>query len=422
MSSSTAGKYILTIGSEFPMRERVLAGALRAGAGTPVYTLAKSRLSTTIKFYDGYIVGDLTDPEGVVAATVEHKARTGAQPAAVVPINDFAVRSALAVCQHFGLNHNPPDVVDRCRDKFVMKEVLSAAGLPVPRFSAFSTLKELQALAAQIGFPMVIKPRELTGSLGVVKIESAADLVDAYEQCIAGIKSLNSADGAVILMQAEEYIAAQAEVSIEVYNHGDVHRVIAITDKYLGPEPFFVETGHSVPSIHTDNTRLRNMAEHACRALGIRYGMAHFEARITPSGDFRIMEVAARTGGDAIMDLVEQCYGVNPYELHAASYLGRAMELSERLTPRGLAAIAFLKADEGIVQSINLPRLLPSEVVNMQVTAKPLDASVPLTSWRNREGSVEFFWPGRKPEPGFDEHLRVASRYSSEIIAVRPAD
>lgn len=421
MSSSPAGRYILTIGSEFPMRERVLAGALRAGAGTPVYALARSRLTTTLKFYDGYIAGDLTHPEGVVAAVVEHQARTGEQPAAVVPVNDFAVRSALAVCKHYGLPHNPDEVVDRCRDKFVMKQVLSAAGLPVPRFAAFTSLQELQAVAGTIGFPMVIKPRELTGSLGVVKIESPAHLVQAYEQCIAGIESLNGRTDAVILMQAEEYIAANFEVSIEVYNHGDVHRVIAITDKYLGPEPFFVETGHSVPSIHSDNTRLRNMAEHACRALGIRYGVAHFEARITPSGDFRIMEVAARTGGDAIMDLVEQCYGVNPYELHAASCLGRPTELPERLVPRGLAAIAFLKADVGIVQSVNLPKSLPPEVVNMQVTARPLDVSVALTSWRNREGSVEFFWPGRKAEAGFDEHLRVASRYSSEIIAVRPA-
>ncbi|MBA3772370.1 MAG: ATP-grasp domain-containing protein [Ramlibacter sp.] len=418
--STSVTRYILIIGSEFPLRERALAGALRAGGGTPVYTLAKSRQSTTIKFFDGYITGDLTDPEGVVAATVEHAARTGAQPAAVVPVNDFAVRSALAVAQHFGLNHNPEAAVDCCRDKFVMKEVLSAAGLPVPRFSAFSTLEELQAVAGRIGFPLVIKPRELTGSLGVVKVPDANALADAYQQCMAGIRSLSGdAETPPALLQAEEYIPARAEVSVEVFNHGDLHRVVAVTDKYLGPEPHFVETGHSVPSVYTDDTRLRDMAEHACKALGIRYGMAHFEARITPAGDIRIIEVAARTGGDSIMDLVERVYGVNPYELHVASFLGRAPNVPTRPAARGLAAVAFLKTEVGVIQSISLPKFLPYEVVNMQVSAKPNDVSEKLTSWRNREGSVEFFWPGRKPEPGFDEHLRMAARYSGDIFGMR---
>lgn len=415
-------KYILIIGGEFALRERVLAGTLRAGGGTPVFTLAKSRLSTTIKFFDGYIVGDLSDPEGVVAATVEHGARTGAVPAAVIPVNDFAVRSALAVAQHFGLNHNPQATVDRCRDKFLMKEVLSAADLPVPKFSAFATLQELQALAGQIGFPLVIKPRELTGSVGVIKVADATALADAYQHCIADIKSLGGAYKVPVdLFQAEEYIPAQAEVSVEVFNHGDLHRAVAVTDKYLGPEPHFVETGHSVPSVHGDNKRLANIAEHACRALGIRYGMAHFEARITPAGDIRIIEVAARTGGDAIMDLVERSYGVNPYELHVASYLGRAPNLEERPSARGLSAVAFLKTEVGVIQSVSLPKFLPYEVVNMQVTAKPGDVSEKLSSWRNREGSVEFFWPGRKPEPGFDEHLRMAGRFADEIFGVRSA-
>lgn len=415
-------KYILIIGSEFALRERVLAGALRAGGGTPVFTLAKSRLSTTIKFFDGYIVGDLSDPEGVLAATVAHEARTGAVPVAVIPINDFATRSALAVSQHFGLNHNPQASVDRCRDKFLMKQVLLAADLPVPKFGAFVTLQELQALVRQIGYPLVIKPREATGSVGVIKVADATALTAAYQQCVADIKSLSGAYKIPEdLLQAEEYVPAQAEVSVEVFNHGDLHRVVAVTDKYLGPEPHFVETGHSVPSVHSDNKRLRGMAERACEALGIRYGMAHFEARITPAGDIRIMEVAARTGGDAIMDLVERSYGVNPYELHVSSYLGQEPKLAERPSAHGLSAVAFLKAEVGVIQSVSLPKFLPDEVVNMQVTAKPGDVSVKLSSWRNREGSVEFFWPGRKPEPGFDEHLRVAGRFADEIFGVLSA-
>ncbi|MES2936633.1 MAG: ATP-grasp domain-containing protein [Pseudomonadota bacterium] len=419
-SASASTRYILIIGGEFPLRERVLAGALRAGGGMPVYVLAKTRLATTIKFFDGYITGDLTDPEGVLTAVIEHRARTGAEPAAVVPVNDFAMRSALAVAQHFGLRHNAPAAVEHCRDKFTMKEVLAAAGLPVPKFGAFRTLGELQALAERIGFPLVIKPRQLTGSVGVIKVAHPDALAAAWSQCLQDIDSLGGAFKEPLdLFQAEEYIPARSEVSVEVFNHGDVHRVLAVTDKYLGAEPHFVETGHSVPSVYQDHRQLREIAEKSCAALGITVGIGHFEARITPAGEIRIVEIAARTGGDCIMDLVEHCFGINPYELHVASYLGNMPRLPERLEPRGLGAIAFLKADEGIVDAVRLPEFLPYEVVNMQVTAKPGDVSHPLNSWHDREGSVEFFWPGRQPENGFDEHLRLAERFSREVVRVR---
>jgi hypothetical protein len=203
---------------------------------------------------------------------------------------------------------------------------------------------------------------------------------------------------------------------VEVFNHGDVHRVIAVTDKYLGPEPYFVETGHSVPSVHSENRDLISIAERACAALDIRHGMAHFEARITPTGELRIIEVGARTGGDAIMDLVERVYGVNPYELHVASYLGDAPTLPKRLEPRGLSAVAFLKAPVGRIVSVSTPKALPSWVANLQVTAKPLDVSEAPLSWRAREGSVECFWKARPPEPGFEDHLRFARELSAEIL------
>lgn len=414
--------YVLILGGEFPLRERVLAGALRASGGMPVYTLAKARTSTTIKFFDGYIIGDVSHPEGVLDAVQRHEQQTGEKPAAVVPMNDFTVRSALAVSARYGLHHNPEEVVNRCRDKFLMKQVLSAAGLPLPRYGAFTTLRELQTLAQDIGFPLVIKPRELAGSVGVIKVSSAEELEPAYRQCIADIKALN---GAYMtpedVFQAEEYIPAMNEVSVEVYNQGELHRVLAVTDKYLGPEPYFVEIGHSVPSVHTRHPQLAGIAERACEALGIRYGIAHFEARITPKGEVRVIEVGARTGGDAIMDLVERAYGINPYELHVASYLGHQRELPADLQARGLAAVAFLKAPEGVLEAVRLPRSLPETIVNMQITAKPKDVSEKPVSWRAREGSLEFFWKGHSPQQGFDEHLKIACAMAAEMFTVREA-
>lgn len=418
--NTTSKQYVLILGGEFPLRERVLAGALRASSGMPVFTLAKARMSAVIKFFDGYIVGDVSDPAGVLAAVQQYEKEHGATPAAVIPMNDFTVRSAVAVSEHYGIRHNPSATVNRCRDKLIMKEALRAAGLPVPRFGAFATYAELVALVNEIGLPVVIKPRELAGSVGVIKVSSADELEAAFAQCIADIKSLGGAymtPEDVFLV--EEYIAAQNEVSVEVINEGKLHRAIAVTDKYLGPEPYFVEVGHSMPSVHANNATLIDIAERACAALEIEYGMAHFEARITPAGEVRIIEVGARTGGDAIMDLIERSYGINPYQLHVASYLGKELGLPTTLPPRGLSAISFLKANEGVIESVSPPKSLPDTIVNMQITGKPKDVSDKPLSWRAREGSLEFFWKGRQPERGFDEHLSIARDFAGSIFTVR---
>jgi predicted ATP-grasp superfamily ATP-dependent carboligase len=416
----TSSDYVLILGGEFPLRERVLAGALRAASAQPVFTLAKNRTNNTIKFFDGYIAADVADPHGVVDAVRKHEQAFGQKPAAAIPMNDFTVRSALAVAKEYGLHHNPDATVDHCRDKFLMKQRLEAAGLPVPRYSAFAELSELRALAAEFGYPLVIKPRELAGSVGVIKVERPGDLDTAYRQCIADIKLLGGAwKTPEDVFLVEQYISATQEVSVEVFNHGDLHRVIAVTDKYLGPEPYFVETGHSVPSVHSENRDLISIAERACAALDIRHGMAHFEARVTPAGELRIIEVGARTGGDAIMDLVERVYGINPYELHVASYLGVSPALPKRLVPRGLSAVAFLKAPVGRIDKVGAAGPLPEWVANLQVTAKPLDVSEAPLSWRAREGSVECFWKARAPVPGFQDHLQFARELSAELFQMQ---
>lgn len=413
--------YVLILGGEFALRERVLAGAMRASGGMPVLTTSKSAMNPAIKFFDDAIFADVMIPEDVVAAVKRYQDRTGAAPMAVIPMNDFVVRTGLAVAQAFRLRYNSAATVEACRDKYLMKEILSAAGVPVPKFAKFKNFEELEKVTVHFSFPIVIKPGELAGSVGVIKVDTRGEMRAAYDRCLIDIANL----GGVFHTKedefvAEEYIEARQEVSVEVICHEDTQQVVAVTDKYLGEEPYFVETGHSVPSVYHDNTHVREVAEKACAVLGIRHGIAHVEMRVMPSGQVRIIEVGARTGGDCIMDLVGRALGVNPYYLHVQSYLGIKPVLPRDTKPRGLAAVAFLKAKEGTIQRVSPPKALPDSVVNMQITAKPLDKSEAPLSWKFREGSVEFFWPSQKPEYGYRAHLEIANKLSQSIFEVLP--
>ncbi|MEW6055799.1 MAG: ATP-grasp domain-containing protein [Bdellovibrionota bacterium] len=412
-------EFVLILGGEFQLRERVLAGSIRASNGLPTVTVAKNRVGNHIKFFDDVITANVMDPKNVVAAVRDYVKSSGRKIAAVAPMNDFVVRSGLAVAEAFGLNYNSRDTVEMCRDKFLMKERLAKFDVPIPRYGKFRTIEELEVIAKKIGYPLVIKPIELAGSVGVLKVTDHAQLVGAFEKCMADIKKLGGVFmTAEDLFQAEEYIEAQSEVSVEVINGPDFHKVIAVTEKYLGNEPYFVEIGHSVPSRHTNNEKLRQIAESACESLGIKYGMAHVEARITPGGDIRVIEVGARTGGDAIMDLVERAYGINPYEMHVASYLGCLRRAPMNLKERGVAAVAFLKSKPGTIRRIKPMTQFEPAIVNVQITAKPGDISREPISWAAREGSVEFFWPRRNSTELLTDHLDTAKSLSEELFTV----
>jgi D-alanine-D-alanine ligase len=69
-------------------------------------------------------------------------------------------------------------------DKDVMKRLLTAADLPVTRFAALhdaqAALGRYDALAADFGLPLFVKPAELGSSVGVSRVDSRA----AYERAV----------------------------------------------------------------------------------------------------------------------------------------------------------------------------------------------------------------------------------------------
>ncbi len=390
--------YVLFVGADVALRERSLAGAIRAAGGRAVYTVTPTRNSPGLKYFDGFIVADIADDQKILEGVRRIEAETGQLPVAVVPTNDFTVTSSAAVADALRLPRNSQDTVDACRDKKLMKDLLAQKGIPVPHYRTFTTREELVDAAGSLEYPLVIKPRQMAGSLGVLKIDDADQLDAAYQTCVDAVASLHGlARAAEDLFQVEEYIEYPDEVSVEVANFPDgVRRVLAVTDKLTGAEPYFVEVGHVVPSRHSGRAQLVELAIRSCEVLGIDYGVAHFEAKINAEGDVSVIEVAARTGGDAIMDLVEEVYGVNPYELHVLSYLGVTPDAAAfDLDARGRAAIGFLKPGVGTIEKVDLaaPALNAPDVTYFSIGARVGDEVKPLTSWREREGHIRYWWP-----------------------------
>jgi biotin carboxylase len=391
---SNGDRYLLLLGADPLLRERAIVSALRTYPG-PVVGMAASPVVGANRLFDHVLAASYYNAKDALAAVEEFERATGLRPDAVVPILELNLHVAVTIARHYGLPSVSDTCLSRVRDKHTMKVAFEQAGIPCARHRLFSTLPELQLAAGEFNFPVVLKPRDFAGSVGIVKVSDPAGLPAAFAHCRASLLEIaptyEFSDGRY---QVEEFVSSTHEVSVEVINYEGQRAVLAVTDKAKGPEPYFTEIGQSMPSRESANSALRRLALDACEALVIDRGIAHVEVLVN-GDELKVVEVAARPGGDGIMDLIDRVYGFNPYDLHIAAYRRSITELpSIADEPAGHGAIAFLKAATGTITAVNRVESFTPQELAIYPTGRVGEQSTPATSYLGRNGVLEWFQAG----------------------------
>ncbi len=169
----------------------------------------------------------------------------------------------------------------------------------------------------------------------MIKVEQARDLPAAYayasEEAVG-----QGAEGSGLLV--EEYLDGP-EISVECVTVHGITTPVAVTRKFLGPEPLFQEVGHTVVADDPLLAQVGPVAEAALDALGVNTAVSHVEMRLTSSGP-RLIEVNARIGGDLIGRLVHLATGIDLPAIAADIALGREPDLTP--TRREAAGVRFI--------------------------------------------------------------------------------
>jgi hypothetical protein len=385
-------EYVLLLGADQYLRERSFSGAKQA-VDLPIWAATDDAVRKPNRTFDSMLSADPKDADSLLRAIRTHSAQ-GWVPRIVVPLNDWTVDSANVVNRTLGLGGLDATAVTNARNKYAMKQALLAAGVRTPRSRLVQSEQELLDAVEDIGLPVVIKPYDFGGSGGVV-------LATTREEALAGLaesKGVIARYGASFNILGDKYLVEQFvdsddEVSVEVLCGAGRAEALAVTEKYLSPRPWFAELAHLVPSHRTGDRALTDLATRACTALGIDRGLAHVEIKFAADGTPWVIEVAARPGGDGIMDQVERAYALNPYQLHVGSYLGSdLLDVVAAAVPTRTSAIAFLKAAPGRIEDVLDGKPLPPEVRSVNISAKPGDVSQAAKNWSTREGLIELEW------------------------------
>ena len=215
--------------------------------------------------------------------------------------SDVAAPTVAYVAEALHLIGNSYQSAIRANDKFLMRKAFADSGIPCPRFTVIENADHNDF--SDWSFPLIVKPCDRSGSLGVMKVNNTNEL----QESINTARSLSFKHEAIV----EEFIEGR-EISVEFISFKGKHYPLTITDKVTSGAPHFVELGHHQPaemSIEQFKS-IYSLTEKALNSLGITNGASHTEYKITENGDIFIIELGARMGGDFIgSDLVELSTG-----------------------------------------------------------------------------------------------------------------
>lgn len=329
-----------------------------------------------IPYADKYYNASTMDEDAVLAAAEDY------QPDGIMTLaTDMPMRGVAKTSDKLHLHSINYETAVKATDKYDMIKAFKEHNVPSPWFFAVDTLEELKAHEADVTFPCIIKPTDNAGSHGVAKVHNLQELLGNYEYA-----HQSSRHGKVIV---EEYLDGP-EVSVEVMVVDGKVNIMQITDKITTEAPHFVELGHTQPSRLPDETQrqIREVADMACKSIGIDKGPAHVEMKVTKRGPVMI-ELGARMGGDNITThLVPLSTGIDMVGSTIKVAMGEQPDIEPKLHC-GSAIRYFevpfgtIKAIEGVEEARKIPG-----VKQITFTKEVGEESTPILCSNDRIGFV----------------------------------
>lgn len=338
---------------------------------------------------DRFEAVDIFDIDAHLALADRLRAQ-GLHIAGVLAAGIDAPETMAALARHLGLPGVAPEIARLVHHKADFRARMAALGFPIPRHARLHAddLPQLMRIAEEIGYPLIIKNTDSSGSRGT--------------------RIFRTPDAAAMRSTAEEAIAVSRSrcALMEACWEGSEHTVETIFDVDGGFHPCFItdrhfdkrqgwalETGLRHPSVLDAATQqqMYALAEQVARALGITIGAAKYDMMVTAEGP-RIIEMTVRlSGGFDCQVLVPAATGKRVLRAAVLTALGRRFEpalLQPQIHRIGLSASPW--PAPGLVRTVHgleAVRALPGvECVVLRVG--PGDRVQPYTDCTRRTAFV----------------------------------
>ncbi|KAL7489126.1 hypothetical protein ACHAW6_014712 [Cyclotella cf. meneghiniana] len=284
----------------------------------------------------------------------------------VIPCRESSVDIADMLSALLGLrNGNDLGLSGARRDKGLMKLAVANAGLRVAKYARLTrsdggevvdAIKELE-----LEFPVVVKTPRGWSTQDVYICNS---MEDAIEKASKIVKSVGPDGRKTQYALLEEFLEGD-EFAVNLIASPTTPRGVQVTDLWMYHKVFMhgtmVNTWQSMVDPHDKKyASLVRYGEGVCRAVGIKYGMAHIELKavydekvgrwINPA----MIEVGARLAGGRKAVMAEATIpGWRPFDAMVDAHCGFPVHIPPSFRPEKQASHVYVPSDkEGIVTKI----------------------------------------------------------------------
>jgi biotin carboxylase len=235
---------------------------------------------------------------------------------------EFLVTQTAFVAEALGLPGLNIDKVEDVRNKALMRRRLREARVRIPRFASATSALDLEHVVEHVGFPAVVKPLSMIGSIGVARVDNPVELLAAYDDIVNDHETRRgTALGSEVLV---EELLVGTEFSVDGYITHDGQVNIFEFNRYeLGAQPHFQVIGYTVCRAEDlpESIMLDAYIQDVVKALDICAGPFHSEVILTSEGPV-LVEIANRLPGDHIPLLAERATGVSFAQHTIAALVG----------------------------------------------------------------------------------------------------
>ena len=230
-----------------------------------------------------------------------------------------------------------------CRDKTAMKDVLRQAGVPCAQSTAANNSEEVYRFAEQVGFPLILKPRDGAGATGTYRANNGREL----EQAI----SAYGVDRGVAVAVEEFVEGHEGFYDTLTVNGGIRHEFIShyypnvlegMRTRWISPQ--IISTNRVNESTYDE---LKTLGRRVIEVLGITTSATHMEWFFGPKG-LKFSEIGCRPPGVCHWDVY--CTG-NEFDLYREWALAVCHGTSEQPPSRRYASgiIALRPDHDGVI-------------------------------------------------------------------------
>lgn len=296
--------------------------------------------------YPGFLIADriveldTTDYESVLdyaqKANIDGIVTTG---------TDVAVKTIGYVCDKMHLNGISFESALHVTDKARMKDAFSGK-VSTAAYRIVKTFAELEEAAGEIGYPIMVKACDVSGSRGITKVTCDKELQKAFGDA----QSVTHTDHYV----AEKFIEG-VEIGVDAFVENGEMKICLPHNKFVyRSNNVTVPLGHSFPFAGDEELtkKVNDEMQKAIQAANLNNCAVNGDFMITADGEVYVLEIGGRCGATCIPELINRYTGIDYYKEMIKVALGEKGDFS--ITKHQPCMAKLLHSDvTGIIRSID---------------------------------------------------------------------